>query len=235
MIRVAIVEDDASCAAEIEGYLHKYEGEKGLRMEIDFFTDGDAIVSRYPAAYDILLMDIELPLMSGMEAAEEIRQMDQDVEIIFITNSPHYAIQGYRVRALDYILKPVNYYAFSQTLNRALERKLQKKEHFLVLNVKGGKQRVSIRRIRYVEVQDHDLTFHMEDGNIQARGTIRDVVEELQEEGFFHCNKGYLINLAYVDGINGMDISIGKDKIPVGRTRKKAFMEAMNRFLSEQT
>lgn len=232
MIRIAIVEDDGKYRDEIAEYLQRYARENQVLFDIRTFGDGDAIVDQYPTDFDILLMDIELPLLSGMEASQEIRKYDQDVEIIFITNSPHYAIQGYRVGALDYILKPVNYYAFSQTLSRALERKNLKKEHYVMVSVRGGRQKLSVRRIRYIEVQDHDLTIHTLDGDIQAKGTIREMEEELRDQGFFHCNKGYLINLALVDGISGQDIRMGKDIIPVGRTRKKAFLDALNRFMS---
>lgn len=79
-----------------------------------------------------------------------------------------------------------------------------------------------------MEVRDHELTFHMTDRDILSRGTIREVEEELRGEGFFHCNKGYLINLSHVDGVIGQDVIIGETRIPLGRTRKKSFMEALN-------
>ncbi|MBQ6362135.1 MAG: response regulator transcription factor [Lachnospiraceae bacterium] len=235
MIRIAIVEDDIRCAGEIAEYLDRYSAENDVEFRISVFHDGDEIVAGYQGDFDILLMDIELPLLNGMEASKEIRGIDRDVEIIFITNSPQYAIQGYRVGALDYILKPVNYYAFSQTITRAIERNELKQERSILVNVKGGRQKIIVRKIRFVEVRDHDLTFHTEDGDISARGTIRDAMEELEGHGFFHCNKGYLINLAFVDSISGHDIKMGKDIIPVGRTRKKAFMEALNKYMSSHS
>ena len=232
MVRVAIIEDDINAFREIESYVLRYGTEHMMSFQIDHFSDGDEIVEKFPSDYDILLMDIELPLLDGMTAAEEIRKKDKDVEIVFITNSPHYAIRGYRVGALDYIVKPINYYAFAQTITRALERTDKKQEKYLVVNIKGGKRKISIRRIRYVEVRDHDLIFHLTEGNITAKGTLRELESRLKDFGFFHCNKGYLINLAYVDGITGQEISIGEDVISVGRTRKKAFMDAMNAYLS---
>lgn len=122
MVRVAIIEDDKYCQDEIAGYLEKYGTSQGVEFSVDLFSDGDAIVEKYPADYDVLLMDIELPLLSGMNAAEEIRRIDSEVAIIFITNSPQYAIEGYRVQAMDYLLKPLNYYAFSQSIGRALNQ-----------------------------------------------------------------------------------------------------------------
>lgn len=232
MLRIAIIEDDREYAQEIREYLERFSAEHDVAVETVLFTDGDQIVENYSGDYDILLMDIELPLLNGMEASEEIRKVDPEVEIIFITNSPQYAIQGYRVGALDYILKPVNYYAFAQTMTRAVERTELKRDRSILVSVRGGKQKVEVRKIRFVEVRDHDLTFHLEDGDIIAKGTIRELIDELSDQDFFHCNKGYLINLAYVDGIIGLDVRIGEDIIPVGRTRKKAFMEALNGYMS---
>ena len=230
MIRVAIVEDDPASVRQLEEYLEKYAGEHGVSFKVDSFGDGDAIVERFPADYDILFMDIELPFMNGMEAAEEIRRIDGEVEIIFVTNSAQYALQGYRVGALDYILKPIVYYSFEQSLRRALENRDRSRDRWIMVNVKGGKQKISIRSIRYVEIQDHDLTFHTTQGDIRSKGTIRDVKLALPEDQFFHCNKGYLINLAFVDGITGQDIRIGSETIPVGRSKKKAFLDALNRY-----
>ena len=108
MIRVAVIEDDRRSLAHIKDLLRHFEEENACRFEIAEFRDGDEIVENYRADYDFLLMDIELPLLSGMSAAEEIRKRDADVGIIFVTNSTQYAIRGYRVGALDYLVKPVD-------------------------------------------------------------------------------------------------------------------------------
>lgn len=79
-----------------------------------------------------------------------------------------------------------------------------------------------MQNIRFVEVRDHDLTFHMTDGDFTAKGAIRDVVEELRGEGFFRCNKGYLVNLAFVDGVSGYDVQVGKDMITVATLTKRS-------------
>ena len=122
MIKIAIVEDEHAYAMQLQEYLHTYEKENGEVFEISLFSDGDEIVHKYKPIYDIILMDIEMKFMDGMSAAEEIRKVDTEVVIIFITNMPQYAIRGYAVEALDYVLKPISYFAFSQRLNRAIGR-----------------------------------------------------------------------------------------------------------------
>ena len=121
MIRLALVEDDELYRSQLREYIDKYSAVSGEKFTVAEFSDGDEIALGYKAVYDIILMDIEMKFMDGMMAAEEIRKVDTEVIIIFITNSPQYAIKGYAVDALDYVLKPVSYYAFSQRLGRAVE------------------------------------------------------------------------------------------------------------------
>ena len=96
MVRIALVEDDPIYRNQLKEYLARYEKESAEKIRITTFTDGDEIAIGYRAEYDIILMDIEMNYMDGMTAAEEIRRLDPEVVIIFITNSPQYAIKGYQ-------------------------------------------------------------------------------------------------------------------------------------------
>ncbi len=232
MIRIALVEDDANDRALMQDYLRQYEQESGMKFHLKMFTDGEEIVEDYRAEYDLILLDIEMKYMDGMTAAERIRRADPDVMLIFITNMPQFAMSGYRVNALDYMLKPVGYFAFSQRLAKALNRMDQRREKHIIIPQKGGLQKVNAARIRYVEVFDHDLIFHTTQGDITAKGAMREVEEQLGE-GFFRCNKCYLLNLDHVDSIQGNDVTVGGDVIQVSRARRKALMDALNDFISE--
>lgn len=128
MIKIAIVEDEAMYAKQLEEFLRQYEKENGEAFDITIYSDGDQIVNKYRSQYDIILMDVEMKFMDGMSAAEEIRKVDTEVVIIFITNMAQYAIRGYAVDALDYVLKPVSYFAFSQRLSRAIGRMKKEKQ-----------------------------------------------------------------------------------------------------------
>src|SRR5699024_5955656 len=103
-------------------HLERYRKESGDQIEVSVHHDGDEIAAFYRAQFDIILMDIEMKFIDGMTAAEEIRKVDSSVSIIFITNAPQYAIRGYEVGALDYILKPVSYFIFSQKFGRAVAK-----------------------------------------------------------------------------------------------------------------
>lgn len=138
MVRIAIVEDDELYISQLQQYLTDYQKQSGEDFDIKVYRDGDAVTADYKAQHDIILMDIQMRFVDGMTAAEEIRRMDSEVIIIFITNMPQYAIRGYEVGALDYILKPVAYFAFTQKLGRAVARLKKKTQTPVVIQIKGG-------------------------------------------------------------------------------------------------
>ena len=151
MISIAIVEDEDSCAKQMEEYLARYAAESGEEFETVRFCDGDEILENYRAQYDIILMDVQMKFMDGMTAAEEIRKVDPEVVIIFITNMAQYAIRGYAVDALDYVLKPVSYFAFSQRLERAIGRMKRRARRYMTITIRGGACKLDIAEILYVE------------------------------------------------------------------------------------
>lgn len=233
MIRVALVEDDSNFRKELISYLAQYEKESNQKINITTFTDGDEIVEEYKAEYDIILMDIEMKFMDGMTAAEKIREVDSEVVIIFITNMPQFVMKGYTVDALDYVLKPITYFAFSQKIERAITRMKKRNERFLTIAIKGGMLKLNVSKIYYIEVQNHDMIFHTADGEYITKRTMREIEEVLKEEPFFRCNKCYLINLEYVHSIMNNDVVVGNDTVQVSRSRKKALLDALNDYINE--
>ena len=234
MIRVAIVEDDAIYAQQLTKYLRKYQEEYPDTFEITTFTDGDGIVSGYRFQFDIILMDIEMRFMDGMSAAEEIRQMDKDVVIIFITNMSQYAIRGYAVEALDYMLKPVSYFAFSQRLSRAISRMKKREQKSLIVSVKGGTVKIAVNSIYYIESQGHNMIYHTASGDYVSSGTMKETEEAMRPLHFFRGSKWYLINLQQVQGLgDGCANLLSGEKVPLSRSRKREFMEALAQYWGE--
>ena len=160
-VNVAIVEDESEYARELQDYLRRYGREVGERFDITVYPDGEDIVDDYRSGmYDIILMDIEMKSMDGMTAAEHIRDVDGDVVIMFITNMAQYAIRGYRVDALDYVLKPISYFSFTQRLGKAMERMRRREEKYVIITSKTGTSRVPIPTIQWIESSGHRLTYH---------------------------------------------------------------------------
>ena len=134
MIRIAIVEDEQLYADQLAEYMDRFMKETGEQIRLTFFRDGEDIAVSYKPEYDIILMDIQMQFMDGMTAAEKIRALDQKVIIMFITNMMQYAIRGYQVDALDYVVKPVSYFSFAQKLQRAINRLPKDDVHAVTVN-----------------------------------------------------------------------------------------------------
>ena len=179
MIRVAIVEDDAEVQGVLQEYVRRYTRQYGTEFEVTVFADGVDILEDYRAVYDIIFLDVEMKHLDGMTTAERIRQMDADVILIFITNMAQYAIRGYSVGALDYVLKPVPYFAFSQQLLKAVARLEKRAKHYLTVPVEGGLRRLDTASIYYLESEGHRVHFYTDEGDFSAPGALKAFEEKL--------------------------------------------------------
>lgn len=155
MLRVAIVEDSADDRTRLRSYLKKFSGECDETIRITEFFDGTSFLESYQPDYDLILLDIEMPHLNGMETAQELRLR----LLIFITNVAQYALNGYEVDALDYMIKPVNYYAFALKLKKVRRILRERTGGSLMLPFDGVLRRTPIQSIIYVEVNDHKLCY----------------------------------------------------------------------------
>ncbi len=234
MLKIAIVEDEESYRSILCDYLKKYEQETGESIQISIFTDGDEIVENYSAKYDIILMDIEMQFMNGMDAAHKIREVDKAVIIIFITNMAQYAIQGYAVDALDYVLKPISYFAFSQRIQRAVGRMKKREEHYINIVSKSSVNKVAVSDIGWIESEGHRLIYHSKEQVYESTlNSMKEIENELRNCNFFRCNKGYLVNLAHVKAIRDGWAILTNGQVMISRAKKAEFQKALTTYAGE--
>lgn len=233
MIKIAVVEDETIYKDQLAEYLSQYEKEQEEQFEISFYGDGDGITAEYEAQYDIILMDIQMKLVDGMTAAEEIRKKDSKVIIIFITSMPQYAVRGYEVDALDYILKPVTYFSFSQKLGKAIDKLKKKSTKYLHIPISSGVLRTEISDVYYIESQGHTLIFHTKEGTVSVYGTMKSVEEKLKDVNFSKGNKCYLINLEHVERVKDKCAVVKDEKLPLSRSGLKNFMRDLTKYWGE--
>ena len=231
MIRVAIVEDDAEVQGVLQEYVRRYTRQYGTEFEVTVFADGVDILEDYRAVYDIIFLDVEMKHLDGMTTAERIRQMDADVILIFITNMAQYAIRGYSVGALDYVLKPVPYFAFSQQLLKAVARLEKRAKHYLTVPVEGGLRRLDTASIYYLESEGHRVHFYTDEGDFSAPGALKAFEEKLADCPFARCNSGYLVNLAQVRELRQSTVQVGPCELQVSRPKRKAFLAALTDYI----
>lgn len=230
-MRVAIIEDDEATRCQLVNYLQRYTRQYETEFQIQQFSDGIKLAENYRPVYDILLMDIEMAQLNGMETARRIRKFDEEVLIVFISNTAQYAIKGYEVGALDYILKPIPYFSFSQQIRKA-ELQLQKRRTFnLTLLAEGGMHRLNTATIYYIESDGHTVHFYTQEGSITASGLLKSYEEKLAGHSFARCSNCYLVNLAHVSGIAQDTVKVGPYQLPVSRTKRHGFLDAMSSYI----
>ena len=233
MPRIAVVDDQPDMRQQLCSMIDQYSRENNCMLEVTTFSDGAQIITNYCKGFDIIFLDIEMPELGGMDAAERIRTVDPDVVLVFVTNMAQYAIKGYEVDALDYVLKPVSYFAFSQRMQRALERMKHRTRKFISVPFQGGMRKLDISQIRYIEVVNHSLIYHLDGETLEAKGVLSELEDALTEYHFFRCNKCYLVNLEHVNGVNENCADVDGDQIQVSRPKKKAFLDALNNYINE--
>ena len=231
MIRIAMVEDEAAVREQLQGYIQRYTRQYGTEFAVTEFSDGVEILDAYRPVYDIVLLDVEMKHLDGMETARRIRELDRDVVLLFITNMAQYAIKGYAVGALDYVLKPVPYFAFSQQLQKAEEKLRRRARHYLAVPVEGGLRRLDTAQFYSMESEGHRVHFYTEEGEFSAPGALKTFEEKLADLPFARCNSGYLVNLAQVKSVQQGLAQVGPYELQVSRPKRKSFLAALADYI----
>ena len=184
--------------------------------------------------YDLVIFDIALPNIDGMETAKRLRQFDDSVSIIFVTNLVNFAIKGYEVNALDFLVKPVGYTDFACRINKFVGKFNTKKQDEIVL---GGSNisRIRISDIKYIEVAgSHNICYHLaNEREITIRESLIKAEKQLPAGMFSKCNSGCLVNLQYVSKIENSMLKGGDEWFSISRRREKEVKNALLNFLNE--
>lgn len=230
MIRIAIVEDEQEQSARLESYIRRYAEEHETGTQVTVYSNVITFLETYKANFDIVFMDIMMPMMNGMDASHLLREKDDKVMLIFVTSMRQYALRGYDVGASDFIVKPVAYPEFTLKFTRALSKIPQSKDEDILLRTEGGFVRLTADRIRYVEVRGHHCVYHTDSNTYQQYQTMKAVEDALPKEYFARCNNFLLVNLAFVEKIDGLTVWVAGEALPISHPRKKPFSDAFAEY-----
>lgn len=233
-MKIVILEDEKSVSDALQNYIRTYfEEEKMPFPSLLIFDNAYDLLEANLNGIDVYFLDIQLPMMNGMDAAKKIREKDKNALIVFVTNLAQYAIKGYEVNAFDFILKPVDYQGFRMKLRRILTELSHKdaRKH-ISLKTKEGILKLYIEEIIYIEAKGHYLLFHTLTEEIKVRAPLKDYVDLLEKDYFTLCNKGTLVNLSQVREVKSIYVvtSDGKELL-LSQGRKKPFLDELNRYL----
>lgn len=236
MIRIVITEDQEEDRKKLAGYIRQYARDNGDSIEVLEYADGLDLLENYPESPDILFLDIDMVHSNGMETAHRIRSFDEHVKILFVTRMVQYALEGYEVQAVDYIIKPVTYELFCGKFSRVIREIAREETAALNIKTVDGQILISPGELIRAETTGKHLMLVVR-RNQNKKQEIRETTmpmyqleKALEPYDFFRCHTAFLINLRYVTGYTQTDVFMDDEKIPLSKHRRKAFIEALLAF-----
>ncbi len=235
MFRIAICEDE-KVVLDYESSLVKDWAARPLcggGLELDTYISAEQFLfeSEDKAPYDVLIFDIQMKNINGMELAKKLRARGCDSVIIFVTGIPDYAIEGYEVGAVRYILKPVKPEVLNGLLDAAFKEGQKKAEDYFVLGQGADVQKISFEKIIYVEARGHYVFLKGVDFEREWKAGFAETTAAFDGRGFFCLRRGLLVNLAHVTRITRTDCILdGGETLPVARGVYKELNEAFIDF-----
>ncbi len=234
MYKAIIVEDDREAANTLRNHLARFGAASGVEFSTEVLTSAlELLESSGHRSCDIYFLDIGLPGINGMEAAQIIRQTDEVTPIVFVTDLAQYAVRGYSVNALDFMVKPVSYQDFALRMGRALRVMARNDGARVTLPTATGLRVVAQRDVIFVEIIKHDLYWHVagEAEPLRMRGSLKAVEEELPAARFCRIAAGYIVNMAHITRVTGAAVTMSDGtELAISRSRKAEAMTAFSRF-----
>lgn len=232
MVRIAVAEDDRAFRDTCTGYIKRYCAEKKVDAQVFEFEDGMDLLEDQEEkgkSFDILFLDVQMKHLDGFYTAGRIREKDDQAVIVFITTLAQYAVRGYEVDAMDYLIKPLSYERFCPRLEKALQRVSRFQDQYIFLPSGDGKDRVAATSILYIDVDRHTLRVHTKGRTYEMRMPIGKMEEELAPSHFLRCDQSVLVNPRFVVRVGKDTVEVGDDEntvlLPVSRSRKKQFLQ----------
>ena len=217
--RIAICDDCGEQREYLAGLVAAWAKKVRATADIRTFPSAEAFLFSYAEEkdYDILLLDVEMPGMSGVELAREVRRENAAVQIVFITGYYEYFSDGFDVSALHYLMKPVKQDKLFGVLDRAVAA-MQKTERVILLPVSGEMLRLPVGQVQYVEVFSHTVAIVTKTDTIQVKMPISEI-EKLLGDGFIRCHRSYLIGVKHIARLSKTEVILDSGKtLPLSRS-----------------
>ncbi len=228
MLKIAICDDDFAFSEQTAEMISRW-GQESENVICKIFTNGDELIGVHEVSpFDIIFLDIIMPMINGIETAREIRAEDKNTKIVFLTSSSEFAVESYTVKANDYLLKPVLEEALFRCLDE-FEKEINKNSRTMTVKSIYTVQKLVIDDIVYIEAQNKHVVFTMFDGTkIETTEPLHIWKEKLTlENGFFKCHRSYIVNINHIDTYTSKEIKMHSgDVIPIARSCQKAFESA---------
>lgn len=228
-MRIAIIDDELEQRNILQNMLEEYAADRKQAFEIVQNSSGINFVSDYKKPFDLIFLDIDMPHMDGIQTAKKLREIDSNALLIFITRMAQYAIHGYEVDAMDFLVKPVsavNLYTKMDKVVRILHNRSKR------ISIVSDRDLIvlSVGDIYYIEGNNQYVIYHTVSGNYRVHTTLKKT-EGLLGDNFARCNNSFIVNLSYVSRLGKDEVIVGDNSLPVSRSYRKSFWNNINRYL----
>ncbi|MBE5942809.1 MAG: response regulator transcription factor [Lachnospiraceae bacterium] len=231
-MRVAICDDENMQLSMTKTSLET--AYKSLDLVVDTYNSGVGLLNAVDNVYyDLIILDIEMPGLNGIDTAKKLRKIEDKTAIVFLTSHVEYALEGYEVNALRYLTKPANTEKLSEIITYLLEQK--KKDKRILLRNSEDVELICVADIYYMEAQNQMMRVVTDKGEYWNRYNLGDYEAELSAYGFFRIHRGYLINLGHVLRLSGREIVMDDNaSLPVSRTKEAALKNALFHYVRNE-
>lgn len=228
MITVAVCDDSKSMVEAMRENLEEYGKETAHELRIFTFSSGEELLENYNCKYDILFLDIKMTGMNGLQVAEKIRKQDKTVIIIFLTSLIQHALDGYKVNAANYIIKPIKKKRLTMEMDHWIGEMVQREEPFITVHNDSGTYKILLKTISYIETFNRNIMIHSTQGNILCYWKLKEMERKISQYGFSRNHSSFLVNLFYVENIEKSDVKLSTGELlPIGKSKKKEFMQQL--------
>lgn len=206
-MRIGICDDEPEMRSVVEKHTRSWAAQTGHACEIETFASAEALLfAQAEEAFDILLLDIQMPGLDGIALSKKIREKDERVQLVFITSVPDYIGEGYEVAALHYLMKPVNPEKLASVLDRACKN-LKIAEAMLALQNEGEVQMIPLKAISHLEARGHYVTLHTDLGDFEKKSTLPEMLGRLDGR-FYRCQRSYAVNLYRIRKVSRTEVEL---------------------------
>lgn len=237
MFRIAVCEDDAVQQAYEETLLRRWAQENQYKVTVDVYASAEQFLfaAEDEPEYDLLILDIQMGGMNGMELAARIRDGGGDMAIIFLTGVPDYALEGYEVGAVRYLMKPLKEQNFYDLLNSLFAKKEQESGEYFLWEQGMNVCRIALHDIVYVEARGHYIYMNTLKGEWEWKASFSSLEEEFRSGTFCLLRRGLLVNLEHVEKIGRSECVLDSgETLPVARERYKELNKAFIAYYRER-
>lgn len=228
-MKIAVCDDEKQFIDAVSPLLEEWAREHNIKLSLHFFTNGDDLINAHRSkCMDLIILDVIMPLLSGIDTAKELRHDDPAVPIIFLTSSKEFAVDSYEVNAFYYLMKPVARKKLFLVMDDFLKT-IQSQKNTFTAHTASGFCKIVIDDIDYLEAQNKQVLVHMADGRaIEIREQFSACENVLvADNGFFRCHRSYIVNLNHVEQFTKTEVRTSQNTtIPISRNSYMAFKDA---------